>query len=82
MSGGGAGWLLAVGIANVPESSCIEELRSGKLRVVLSEWGLPQGIVHLVYPNRRGMLPAVRALVDFLVDTFEHAWPPATPAGS
>jgi DNA-binding transcriptional LysR family regulator len=61
-----------VGIAWVPESSCVEELRSGRLRVVLPEWGLPQGILHIVYPSRRGMLPAVRALVDFLADAFEH----------
>lgn len=65
--------LQGAGIAWVPESSCIDELRSGRLRVVLPEWGLPQGILHIVYPSRRGMLPAVRALVDFLADAFEHA---------
>lgn len=65
--------LQGVGIAWVPESSCVDELRSGRLRVVLPDWGLPQGILHIVYPSRRGMLPAVRALVDFLVGAFEHA---------
>ncbi|TAN04429.1 MAG: LysR family transcriptional regulator [Rhodanobacteraceae bacterium] len=65
--------LQGVGIAWVPEQSCIDELRSGKLQVVLPEWGLPQGILHIVYPSRRGMLPAVRALVDFLVEVFEHS---------
>ncbi|HJR11856.1 MAG TPA: LysR substrate-binding domain-containing protein [Rhodanobacteraceae bacterium] len=64
-----------IGIAWVPEQSCIEELRDGRLRVVLPDWGLPQGILHIVYPSRRGMLPAVRALVDFLADAFEHAPP-------
>ena len=61
-----------VGIAWVPESACAQELRSGKLQVVLPDWGLPQGILHFVYPSRRGMLPAVRALVEFLADAFEH----------
>jgi DNA-binding transcriptional LysR family regulator len=61
------------GIAWVPEQSCIEELGDGRLRVVLPEWGLPQGILHIVYPSRRGMLPAVRALVEFLAEAFEHA---------
>ncbi|MGH8146588.1 MAG: LysR substrate-binding domain-containing protein [Rhodanobacteraceae bacterium] len=61
-----------IGIAWVPESSCISELHSGRLRVVLPDWGLPQGILHIVYPSRRGMLPAVRALVEFLADAFEH----------
>ena len=62
-----------IGIAWVPEQSCIEELRDGRLRVVLPDWGLPQGILHIVYPSRRGMLPAVRALVEFLAEAFEHA---------
>ena len=59
------------GIAWVPEQACTAELREGRLRVVLPDWGLPQGILHIVYPSRRGMLPAVRALVDFLVVAFE-----------
>ncbi|HET6906155.1 MAG TPA: LysR substrate-binding domain-containing protein [Rhodanobacteraceae bacterium] len=65
--------LAGSGIAWLPESACVEELRSGRLRQVLPEWGLPQGILHIVYPSRRGMLPAVRALVDFLVEAFEHS---------
>lgn len=64
--------LQGTGVAWVPESACVAELRSGKLQVVLPDWGLPQGILHFVYPSRRGMLPAVRALVEFLADAFEH----------
>lgn len=64
--------LQGIGVAWVPEQSCIAELRSDRLRVVLPEWGLPQGILHIVYPSRRGMLPAVRALVEFLADAFER----------
>jgi DNA-binding transcriptional LysR family regulator len=33
---------------------------------VLPEWNTPQGILHVVFPSRRGMLPAVRAFIDFL----------------
>jgi DNA-binding transcriptional LysR family regulator len=61
------------GIAWVPEWACAGELRSGRLRVVLPEWGLPQGTLHIVYPSRRGMLPAVRAMVGFLVEVFEQS---------
>ncbi|HET7556466.1 MAG TPA: LysR substrate-binding domain-containing protein [Rhodanobacteraceae bacterium] len=64
--------LAGSGVAWLPESACVEELRSGRLQQVLPEWGLPQGILHIVYPSRRGMLPAVRALVEFLVEAFEH----------
>jgi DNA-binding transcriptional LysR family regulator len=65
--------LAGSGIAWLPESACVDELRSGRLQQVLPEWGLPQGILHIVYPSRRGMLPAVRALVDFLVEAFEQS---------
>jgi len=33
---------------------------------VFRDWQLPQGICHAVYPSRRGVLPAVRAWIDFL----------------
>jgi hypothetical protein len=29
---------------------------------------MPQGMAHFVYPSRRGLLPSVRAFVDFLAD--------------
>lgn len=72
--------LQGIGIAWVPEQACTEELRGGRLRVVLPEWGLPQGILHIVYPSRRGMLPAVRALVDFLAAALEQPVQPGVRA--
>jgi DNA-binding transcriptional LysR family regulator len=32
---------------------------------VLPEWSGTDGILHLVFASRRGMLPAVRAVIDF-----------------
>jgi DNA-binding transcriptional LysR family regulator len=58
--------LAGLGIARLPESVVREDLRSGALRRVLPEWNTPQGILHVVFPSRRGMLPAVRAFIDFL----------------
>lgn len=55
-----------LGVARIPESIVREDLKSGTLRRVLPEWRIPQGIVHVVFPTRRGMLPAVRAFIDFL----------------
>ena len=55
------------GIALLPETVCADAVRAGELRLVFKEkWLLPQGICHAVYPSRRGVLPAVRALIDFL----------------
>ena len=54
------------GIALLPETACAEPVRDGRLQAVLDHWSLPQGICHAVFPSRRGMLPAVRAFIDFL----------------
>ena len=57
-----------VGITLLPETICSDAVRSGKLKVVLPEWRLPQGISHAVFASRRGMLPAVRVFIDFLAE--------------
>lgn len=56
------------GIALLPESVAHAALADGRLQQVLPEWSLPLGILHVVYPSRRGVLPAVRAFIDFLVE--------------
>ena len=56
------------GVALLPEIVCGRAVERGELTVVLPEWRLPMGICHLVYPTRRGVLPAVRALIEFLVE--------------
>src|SRR2546421_9436046 len=33
---------------------------------------ISQGIVHVVFPSRRGLLPAVRAFIDFLAERSEE----------
>src|SRR5688572_20228276 len=57
-----------LGIALLPESTCADAVRSGELEIVLPEWHLPMGICHGVYPSRRGVLPAVRTLIDYLAE--------------
>jgi DNA-binding transcriptional LysR family regulator len=54
------------GIALLPSIATHEQLRRGQLVQVLPQWQSPEGIVHCIYPSRRGMMPAVRALLDFL----------------
>jgi DNA-binding transcriptional LysR family regulator len=65
--------LAGLGIALLPESTVREDLEVGRLERVLANWNLPQGIVHVVFPTRRGMLPAVRAFIDFLADRLAPA---------
>lgn len=57
-----------LGITMLPETLCAEAVRSGELEVVLPAWRLPQGIAHLVFASRRGLLPAVRVFIDFLAE--------------
>jgi len=39
---------------------------------VLPNWVPRDGVVQAVFPSRRGLLPAVRQLIDFLADNFEQ----------
>ena len=54
------------GMCWLPDYMCEEELRSGELVRLLPDWSTPVGIVHAVFPSRRGMSPAVRSFLDFL----------------
>jgi len=57
-----------LGIALLPESVICAALSAGELEVILPEWSPPLGIVHCVFPSRRGLLPAVRVLIDWLAE--------------
>lgn len=56
------------GIVRLPTLVVWDDIRSGKLVTVLPEWRPVKEIVHAVFPSRRGLLPSVRALLDFLAD--------------
>ncbi|ENU29756.1 hypothetical protein F991_02243 [Acinetobacter sp. CIP-A165] len=56
------------GIALLPDSIAQDFVQSGQLVKVLPEWTAPHGIFHAVYPSRRGLLPAVRVFIDYLVE--------------
>lgn len=58
--------LKGFGMGVLPVYLCGEELARGQLVEVLSGWAPVPGILHAVFPSRRGMLPAVRCLLDFL----------------
>jgi len=58
-----------VSTALLPRAICRTELASGQLVQVLPDWAAPEGIVHLVFTSRRGMLPSVRAVIDFAAET-------------
>jgi len=60
------------GIALLPDHFCRQALDDGQLVHVLSDWRGHRGIVHLVFTTRRGLPPAVRALIDHLAAGFSR----------
>jgi len=57
-----------LGLARLPETVVRQDLERGTLVRVLAAWSSPQGVFHAVFPSRRGLLPAVRAFIDFLAE--------------
>ncbi|CAM3600244.1 LysR family transcriptional regulator [Paracidovorax anthurii] len=58
--------LAGVGMCWLPDYMCHDDLRSGRLVRLLPDWAPPRGVVHAVFPSRRGLAPAVRRFLDFL----------------
>ena len=63
---------LGVGIGSLPKVFVRDELKSGELVQLFPEWELPSGVIHVAYASRQGMLPAVRAFLDYLLLDFRN----------
>ncbi|ATG89711.1 LysR family transcriptional regulator [Methylomonas koyamae] len=59
-----------VGIVQLPVLMVQEQLIVGSLIRLLPEWQPRREIIHAVFPSRRGLLPSVRALIDYLADRY------------
>ncbi|MCA8099332.1 LysR family transcriptional regulator [Burkholderia contaminans] len=64
-----------VGIVQLPTMMVRDEVARGELVIVLPDWAPRREIVHAVFASRRGLLPAVRALLDFLAERFAELEP-------
>lgn len=60
--------LKGAGIVQLPQMVVDDDLASGRLQDALPGWAPPAGVVHAIFPSRRGQLPAVRALIDYLAE--------------
>ena len=58
--------LEGIGVVQMPTMVVSDDIRAGRLVEVLPDWTPRAGIIHAVFPSRRGLLPSVRALLDFL----------------
>jgi DNA-binding transcriptional LysR family regulator len=62
--------LRGIGVARLPALLARDDLSSGALVRLLPSLSSQSGVVHAVFPSRRGMVPAVRLLLDTLSEGF------------
>ncbi|WP_336366074.1 LysR substrate-binding domain-containing protein [Marinobacter sp. C2H3] len=63
--------LAGLGVVKMPLIVGGKDLLAGRLISVLPDWRPRGGLFHAVFPSRRGLLPAVRALLDFLSESLD-----------
>jgi DNA-binding transcriptional LysR family regulator len=63
-----------IGIVEIPRELVQSNLTDGSLVHILQDYLSIEGIVHAVYPTRRGMVPAVARLLDTLAAEFPTVW--------
>ena len=61
-----------IGVVQLPLMVIQKDIREGRLIEVLPDWVPRSGIVHAVFPSRRGLLPSVRTVLDFLELEFKN----------
>jgi DNA-binding transcriptional LysR family regulator len=64
-----------LGISLMPEWAARERIDQGDLIRILPDWELPEGLLHLVFTSRRGLLPGVRAMIDFAAEVLKPGAP-------
>lgn len=58
--------LAGVGVVQLPTIMVWKDVEAGRLVQALPQWTPRAGIVHAVFPSRKGLMPAVRSLLDFM----------------
>jgi DNA-binding transcriptional LysR family regulator len=64
--------IAGVGVVHLPLLMVSDEIRNGQLVHLLPSWAPTRQVVHAVYPSKRGLLPSVRALLDYLGARFSE----------
>ncbi|WP_370868583.1 LysR family transcriptional regulator [Undibacterium sp.] len=67
--------LAGSGITLLPTYLMADHLAKGDLQIILPEWTAQPMTIYALFPSRRHLSPAVRALLDFLVEEFaDRPW--------
>jgi len=62
--------LRGIGICQFPSFVVADDIKAGRLIDLIPEWSPKAGVIHAAFPTRRGLLPSVRALLDFLAKEY------------
>ena len=62
--------MAGIGVVQMPALMVRDQVAAGQLRRVLPEWSPRHETIHVVFPTRRGLIPAVRGLIDHLAEEF------------
>jgi DNA-binding transcriptional LysR family regulator len=71
-----------LGVSLIPVHACAHAIHAGRLVQVMPEWTASDGIIHLAFTSRRGMLPATRAFIDYMAREFPAALAKCRAAGA
>jgi len=61
-----------LGIALLPEYQIVDDLRAGRLQLVLPDYTSEPLPAYLVYPSRRHLAPRTRVVIDFLIEQVQR----------
>lgn len=73
--------LKGLGVGLLPTVVVIRDVMAGDLVDLLPDWRPRPWIVHAVFPSRRGLLPSVRMLLDFIAEGCSHHFYNTAPTG-
>ncbi|MGF6558338.1 DNA-binding transcriptional LysR family regulator [Pseudomonas sp. S30_BP2TU TE3576] len=62
-----------IGIVHLPSVVVRDEIATGQLVELVPGWAPKSGVIHAIFPSRRGLLPSVRTLIDFLGEEFSRS---------
>ncbi|ORE90349.1 LysR family transcriptional regulator [Aurantimonas sp. 22II-16-19i] len=65
-----------LGIALLPQHVCRPGFQSGTLVRILPELATAEGTIYADFSSRRGLTPAIRALIDYLAETIPRTTSP------
>ncbi|MGV2287868.1 LysR substrate-binding domain-containing protein [Trinickia sp. YCB016] len=67
--------LAGLGFAQLPLNICAASITQGRLTEVMRTWPSQPAHYYAIYPTRRGTVPAIRLLIDFVRDKLQMPLP-------